>query len=224
VSWLTSCLNVVIGNNVVNDYIPDRVCPVVDRNYHHGALRAALLIQAEKALRVSGADGLSLRELARAVGVSHGAPRRHFEDKSALLEALVADGFDRLGAALAKAATPDGRDFVATLNDVAVAYVRFATGNPALVELMSASRYLANASDELRHARETAFAPVARLVETGQETGELVAGGPQKIGTLLFATLHGVATLANNKMIDPLEDKLIFDVVDSLLNGLAPRG
>jgi AcrR family transcriptional regulator len=223
VSRLTSGLNVVIGNNVVNDYIPDRVCPVVDRSYHHGALRAALLIQAEKALRVSGADGLSLRELARAVGVSHGAPRRHFEDKSALLEALVADGFDRLGAALAKAATPDGGDFVATLNDVAVAYVRFATGNPALVELMSASRYLANASDELRHARETAFAPVARLVETGQETGELVAGSPQEIRTLLFATLHGVATLANNKMIDPLEDKLIFDVVDSLLNGLAPR-
>jgi AcrR family transcriptional regulator len=197
---------------------------VVDRRYHHGALRAALLTQAEKALQVSGVDGLSLRELARAVGVSHGAPRRHFEDKAALLEALVADGFDRLGAALAKAANPDGRDFVATLNDVAVAYVRFATDNPALVELMSASRYLANASDQLRHARETAFAPVARLVETGQETGELVGSGMQEVGTLLFATLHGVATLANNKMIDPLEDKLIFDVVDSLLKGLAPRG
>jgi AcrR family transcriptional regulator len=197
---------------------------VVDRRYHHGALRAALLTQAEKALQVSGVDGLSLRELARAVGVSHGAPRRHFEDKAALLEALVADGFHRLGAALAKAANPDGRDFVATLNDVAVAYVRFATDNPALVELMSASRYLANASDQLRHARETAFAPVARLVETGQETGELVGSGMQEVGTLLFATLHGVATLANNKMIDPLEDKLIFDVVDSLLKGLAPRG
>ena len=196
---------------------------MVDRRYHHGALRAALLTQAEKALQVSGVDGLSLRELARAVGVSHGAPRRHFEDKAALLEALVADGFERLGAALAKAVRPDGRDFVATLNDVAVAYVRFATHNPALVELMSASRYLVNASDELRHARETAFAPIARLVETGQETGELVGGGLQEIGTLLFATLHGLATLANNKMIDPLEDKLIVDVVDSLLKGLAPR-
>lgn len=196
---------------------------MVDRRYHHGALRAALLTQAEKALQVSGVDGLSLRELARAVGVSHGAPRRHFEDKAALLEALVADGFERLGAALAKAVRPDGRDFVATLNDVAVAYVRFATDNPALVELMSASRYLVNASDELRHARETAFAPIARLVDTGQETGELVGGGLQEIGTLLFATLHGLATLANNKMIDPLEDKLIVDVVDSLLKGLAPR-
>jgi AcrR family transcriptional regulator len=196
---------------------------VVDGRYHHGALRGALLAQAQKTLRVSGVDGLSLRELARAVGVSHAAPRRHFEDKAALLEALVADGFDRLGDALAAAAKPDGRDFVATLNDVAVAYVRFATDNPALVDLMSASRYLANASDELRHAREASFEPVVQLVATGQATGELIAGDFQQIGTVLFATLHGVATLTNNKMIDPLEDKLIFDVVDSLLNGLAPR-
>jgi hypothetical protein len=82
---------------------------------------------------------------------------------------------------------------------------------------MSASRYLANASDELRHAREASFAPVVQLVATGQATGELIAEDFQQIGTVLFATL------ANNKMIDPLEDKLIFGVVDSLLNGLAPR-
>ena len=77
---------------------------MTDRRYHHGDLRAALLAQAETTLRASGVDGLSLRELARAVGVSHGAPRRHFEDKSTLLEALVTEGFHRLGCALAAAA------------------------------------------------------------------------------------------------------------------------
>jgi AcrR family transcriptional regulator len=94
---------------------------------------------------VSGVDGLSLRELARAVGVSHGAPRRHFEDKAALLEALVAEGFHRLGCTLAAAAEPDDREFVAVLKDLAIAYVRFAADNPALVDLMSGSRYLADA-------------------------------------------------------------------------------
>jgi AcrR family transcriptional regulator len=196
---------------------------MVRRRYHHGDLRAALLAEAEKTLRCSGVDGLSLRELARGVGVSHAAPRRHFEDKAALLEALVIEGFHRLGSALAKAATPDGRDFVATLNDVAVAYVRFATDNPALVDLMSANRYLAEASDELRQARDVCFAPVADVVELGQSTGELVAGDLVKIGTVLFATLHGIATMANNKMIDPLEDNVIRDAVNSLLTGLAPR-
>lgn len=194
-----------------------------DGRYHHGDLRSALLAQAEETLRVAGADGLSLRELARAVGVSHGAPRRHFEDKAALLEALVADGLHRLGAALAEAALPDGRTFVAMLHDTAVAYVRFATANPALTDLMSTSRYLANASDELSRARDASFAPVADLVALGQSTGELIDDDLQHVGTVLFATLHGIATMANNRMIDPLEDELIVYAVDRLLTGLTPR-
>jgi AcrR family transcriptional regulator len=195
---------------------------MVDRRYHHGDLRAALLTQAEATLRASGVEGLSLRELARAVGVSHGAPRRHFEDKAALLEALVAEGFHRLGAAMAAAAEPDGRGFATILNDVAVAYVRFATDNPALVDLMSGSRYLANASVPLVNARAASFAPVRRLVEMGQSSGELAAGDVRRIETLLFATLHGIATMANNKMIDAFDDQLIFDAVGVLLTGLAP--
>lgn len=195
---------------------------MVDRRYHHGDLRAALLVQAEETLRVSGVDGLSLRELARAVGVSHGAPRRHFNDRAALLEALVAEGFQRLGAAMSTAAEPDGREFVIIVNDVAIAYVRFATDNPALVELMSSSRYLADASGPLVKAREASFAPVRTLVEMGQSTGELALGDVRRIEKLLFATLHGIATMANNKMIDAFDDQLIFDAVGVLLKGLAP--
>jgi AcrR family transcriptional regulator len=154
--------------------------------------------------------------------VSHGAPRRHFEDKTALLEALVAEGFRRLGGAMAAAAEPDGQEFGAMLNDVAVAYVRFATDNPALVDLMSGSRYLANASEPLVSARAASFAPVRRLVEMGQSSGELAGGDVRRIETLLFATLHGIATMANNKMIDAFDDQLIVDAVGVLLKGLAP--
>ncbi|WP_319447200.1 MULTISPECIES: TetR/AcrR family transcriptional regulator [unclassified Mycobacterium] len=195
---------------------------MADRRYHHGDLRAALLAQAEATLRLSGVDGLSLRELAREVGVSHGAPRRHFDDKAALLEALVAEGFRRLGSELELAAEADGRAFDVVLKDVAIAYVRFAADNPALVDLMSGSRYLADASDALARARELSFAPVRSLVASAQSTGDLAPGDVRRIGTLMFATLHGLATMANNKMIDPLDDQLISDAVDSLLTGLAP--
>jgi AcrR family transcriptional regulator len=195
---------------------------MANRRYHHGDLRAALLAQAEATLRASGVDGLSLRELAREVGVSHGAPRRHFDDKAALLEALVAEGFHRLGSELATAAVPDGRAFDIVLKDVAIAYVRFAADNPALVDLMSGSRYLADASAALTRARELSFAPVRSLVASAQSTGDLAPGDVRRIGTLMFATLHGLATMANNKMIDPLDDQLISDAVDSLLTGLAP--
>lgn len=196
---------------------------MTDRRYHHGDLRTALLAQAEKTLRTSGVDGLSLRELAREVGVSHGAPRRHFADKVALLDALAAEGFRQLGVALAEAATSDEpTGFVETFENVAVAYVRFATANPALVDLMSANRYLADAPRELQQARDTAFTAVTELVDAGQSGGELAAGDPTRIGTLMFAMLHGIAILANNTMIDALEDTLIRDAVDTLLRGLAP--
>jgi hypothetical protein len=86
---------------------------------------------------------------------------------------------------------------------------------------MSTSRYLANASDDLRAARDASFEPVVAL---GQSTGELVAGDLLHVGTVLFATLQGIATMANNKMIDPLEDDFIVYAVGSLLNGLGPKG
>src|SRR6187397_898095 len=71
------------------------------RPYHHGNLRPALLAAAERALARGGE--LSLRELAREIGVSHAAPRRHFPDKQALLDALALDGFERLGRDLSTA-------------------------------------------------------------------------------------------------------------------------
>ena len=59
-------------------------------------------------MRERGVQDLSLRELAREVGVSHGAPRRHFPDRQALLDALAEAGFERLGAELRAAADGAG--------------------------------------------------------------------------------------------------------------------
>ena len=42
--------------------------------------------------REQGTDSLSLRDLARQAGVSHAAPRRHFADRQALLDALADAG------------------------------------------------------------------------------------------------------------------------------------
>src|SRR4029079_6082122 len=98
---------------------------VPSRPYHHGNLRAALLEQAELTVRERGVEDLSLRELAREIGVSHGAPRRHFSDRQALLDALAQSGFERLGAELRAAIDAAGEDFRARLQAAATAYVHF---------------------------------------------------------------------------------------------------
>ncbi len=64
-------------------------------NYHHGNLRQELMELAERHLIEGGVGDLSLRALAREIGVSQTAPYRHFRDKNALLAALATEGFRR---------------------------------------------------------------------------------------------------------------------------------
>ena len=104
------------------------------KTYHHGDLRAALLEAGLAHLESGGEADISLRQLAREVGVSATAVYRHFPDKRALLAALAEEGFVLLGAAQRRASLAAGggtEGFAATGR----AYVRFALANPALFRL-----------------------------------------------------------------------------------------
>src|SRR5688500_2975476 len=103
----------------------------LDRPYHHGHLRQAILAAAVDALTESGPARLSLRDLARRAGVSHAAPAHHFGDKAGLLSAVAAEGYNLLADALTAAQQHTG-DFL----DVGVAYVRFAIDHRAHFEVM----------------------------------------------------------------------------------------
>lgn len=69
-------------------------------HYHHGDLRNALLATALELIEEQGPDAVSLREVARRVGVNHRAAYRHFEDKRALTAAIAEAGYAALAAAL----------------------------------------------------------------------------------------------------------------------------
>ncbi|MDQ3273297.1 MAG: TetR/AcrR family transcriptional regulator, partial [Pseudomonadota bacterium] len=78
------------------------------KTYHHGNLSEALLDAAEQLLPTRGAEALTLREVAREAGVSHGAPYHHFGSREALLAAIAERGFEGLTAVMlgANGATP----------------------------------------------------------------------------------------------------------------------
>jgi AcrR family transcriptional regulator len=188
-----------------------------DRPYHHGNLRSALLEQAERTVRERGVQVLSLRELARDVGVSHGAPRRHFPDRQALLDALAEAGFERLGAELRSAVDRAGGDFEARLRATAAAYVRFATRDAALLELMFAGKH---SSGALYEASERAFAVMLELIQQGQADGALERGEPERVGLVLFATIQGIATLVTGGMVEADRvDDLVADAIAHFLRG-----
>jgi AcrR family transcriptional regulator len=182
-------------------------------------LRAALLAEAERTVRERGAQGLSLRELARAVGVSHAAPRRHFPDRQALLEALAQAGFERLGAELREAHDSAGAEFQSRLQATAAAYVCFATRDAALLELMFAGKHR-EPSDTLRLVAESAFSVMLELIEQGQSEGALDHGEPERVALVLFATIQGVAALVTGSIIQTDHvDQLLHDAIDRFLRG-----
>jgi AcrR family transcriptional regulator len=190
-----------------------------ERPYHHGNLRTALLAQAELIVRDRGVEALSLRELAREVGVSHGAPRRHFSDRQALLDALAEDGFARLGAELRGAADGAGEQFESRLQATAFAYVRFATRDAALLALMFASKH-GEHSQALHEAAFGAFSVMLELIEQGQAAGAIERGEPERVGLVMFATIQGIATLVTGGMVAAEQlDWLVADAIAHFLRG-----
>lgn len=206
-------------NNVVSDYYAVNVniwCMlhgVEDRPYHHGRLRAALLTEAERTLRENGIEALSLRDLARQAGVSHAAPRRHFADRQALLDALAEAGFTRLADEVEAATDSAGEDYRARLHAAAAAYVRFATRDAALMELMFTAKNAAGSSGP-REAAERLFTVIGDLIGQGQRAGRLPAGDPYRLQLLFGATLQGVAALVTSGRIPPEQaDTLVTDAI-----------
>jgi AcrR family transcriptional regulator len=168
------------------------------RPYHHGDLRQALIDAGLERLEADGLEALSLREVARRVGVSHAAPAHHFPDKRALLAAMAASGFTTLAGEMDAAVARAGRDPVRRLTASGVAYVRFALARPRLFRLMFGSDFHArDGSAELAAASDRAFA-----VLLGATQAVLAAQGNDNpdhhilVVTASWASVHGLATLA----------------------------
>ncbi len=194
------------------------------RPYHHGNLREALLDAAEAAIQGGTAYEISLRELGRAVGVSHTSAQRHFADRRNLLDALAQRGFDRLGAALAEPVDDRALSFDARLVRLARAHVGFAGRHPALFRWMSEAMSLADAPAPLMAARDRAFAPASSIFADGQVAGVVVPGKPEQLGLASFAAVQGLIALCPGGRFDGHSlDALIGGVIEQIILGLRPR-
>ena len=153
------------------------------QGYHHGDLRRALLDAAAGAIAESGPVALSLRDLARRAGVSHGAPAHHFGDKAGLLTALATEGYERLAVEL----TASEESFL----EMGVAYVRFALAHPAHFEVMF--------QPSLYHPDDPALVAAKERTDAALSAGAVgFAGDPGAEGLTGLAgwsIAHGFATL-----------------------------
>ena len=154
---------------------------------------ASLRCQASSVAGVTGKTSVQrLRELARDAGVRHAAPRRHFADRQALLDALAEAGFLRLGDELRAAIRTAGDDYKTRLRAAATAYIRFVTEDAALLELMYVVKR-GQHSAELDDAFGRLFTTFDDLIRQGQQADELQPGDTDRVRLLLFAAIQGIA-------------------------------
>jgi AcrR family transcriptional regulator len=154
--------------------------------------REAMRRVAENAFATRGAEGVTMRELARELGCSAMTPYRYFRDKDEILAMVRAAAFNRFAARLEAAAK------TATETDhsvVSEAYVAFALDEPHAYRLMFDLAQQASVYPELATASQRAWRMLGthfeRLVAAG-----ILEGDPQLIGYAYWASLHGFTMLA----------------------------
>ena len=167
----------------------------MDKPYHHGNLRTALLQAAHARLSEVGEADLSLRDLATRVGVSVNASYRHFANKEALLMELSAMGFDMLRTRML-AAIEEVRRLGPEhhLRAAGQAYTAFARQDPGLYKLMFGRRGRFGAQARLLEAANAAFDVVincvAALRGASPDSAEAV-----KAAVGVWSMVHGYAML-----------------------------
>lgn len=178
--------------------------------YHHGNLRHALLEAALIILEKQGEAGLGLRDLARAVGVSPAAPYRHFDSRSALLEALAVTGFQRFAARMEAVAAAAPENPMAAMGKT---YVVFALQNANLFRLMFSPQLKKAGRPGLAMAADAAFGTLRHIVGGDVRTGRIKA-------LAAWAKVHGLAVLLLDGQIAMRAGEDTEALIEEIISGL----
>ena len=176
-----------------------RTCNPVskERSYHHGNVRAAIMAAALDALERTEPTALSLRELARTVGVGHSALYGHFRDRTAILAAIAGEGFRALLSDLRAVPVNEDRH----LTRLATTYLHFARTRPAYYRSMFLPEVsLPENFNQIEEACHACFETLVTALDVAptDETREKA--------TAIWSALHGLAMLGSDS--GPLHNRI----------------
>ena len=146
--------------------------------YHHGDLPRALLDATAAVIEEAGPGAVSIRAVARRVGVSHAAPAHHFRDKTGLLTTFASEGFahftEHLQAAL------HGADPEARLAGCGRAYLAFAREHRAYFDVIFRPELVDFDDPELAREADRAFDVLVAAVQDCLEEPEWGRGATSR--------------------------------------------
>ena len=172
--------------------------------YHHGNLKDALITASLEILSEQGIDGLSLRKVAKKVGVSHTAPYNHFADKQALLAAISTAGHGQLYQTLSRVFEKVKDSSTDIITEIAWAYLQFALDDPGRFKLMF-SGALEEEKDhpEFIEISIKNIALLEEIIEFCKNKGQINAGRADIIVMRLWSSAHGFTNLVLERQFPP---------------------
>jgi AcrR family transcriptional regulator len=192
------------------------------KNYHHGQLRSALIQTATEMIAQGGLADLTMRSLGQRLGVSRTAPYRHFADKTALLCAVAATGFDQLTGSYQRITRDVSLDGPTRLKKIGMAYVEFALKNRGAYRLMFGHEITRHdRTPELLAAAERTFSEFLKAVTDFKDDLDLAGDQVNLVAITAWSTVHGLATLLIDGQINVADDS---SGRPTLLAGGAGRG
>lgn len=184
--------DVIVVNNVIT--VNFKRGSMARPAYHHGDLAQQAHQMAMAILREQGDTAISLRALAKQLGVSAPALYRHFSDRDSLLAELAVTGFEALRARLLEVDQSKPRR---ALIDIGLVYVSFAQDEPNLYRLMFGGRVLPKgAHPRLDDAGRGAFQVLEGTVARAQKVGYLKPMPLALMTAAAWSLVHGLAQLS----------------------------
>ena len=156
------------------------------------------LVAAAAALLDRGGEGaVTIRAVAQAVGMSHNAPYKHFEDRKALLRAVAVQDFAALTDAFAEIRQLEAEP-LSKLKRALAHFVAYGQAYPARYHLLFSAPELAASDalgDDLEAAALRSFTEFAAIVKECQDAGKLPDMPNAELTGLLYASVHGLIDL-----------------------------
>jgi len=188
--------------------------------YHHGNLKEALISAGLEILSKKGIESLSLRNVAKQIGVSHTAPYNHFHDKQDLLAAISSAGHKQFHLVLLETFEKFKNTPTELLTEIAWAYLQFASQNPDKFKLM----YSSVLKEEQKHPEfeeitQKTINLFEEIIAFCQNKGQLPAGSVDNLAIKLWSIVHGFTTLMLENQFPPeyMQEKEIKELLRSLI-------
>ncbi len=203
--------------------------PAARRRYHHGDLPRALVAAAMSLVEKHGPESLTLREAAAAVGVTHGAAYRHFDDKNAILAAVAEEGYRALKQRFTAALDREERNARDRVRSLLSEYVAFSLDRPALYRLMSGPRLNEDGKfPSLEASIADVFTIVVGEIERGQASGAFRKAIARDVAITAWVTAHGYIDLVLRRRIKVKSTRVAIEYFERLfeptLDGLRVQG